>query len=59
MAKKDFEIKENIDRGKTPEKETPPKEQVATTKTEVRNANAAGQGAIGRTDDEGNTIDRD
>jgi len=58
MAKKDFEIKENIDRGKVPEEKHPPKDDKGD-KTEVKNANAAGQGAIGRTDDEGNTLDRD
>ncbi|MFL5809971.1 MAG: hypothetical protein ACJ749_10655 [Flavisolibacter sp.] len=60
MAKKDFEIKENIDRGESADKEVTPKEnQEGSTKTEVKNANAAGQGAIGRTDDDGNTLDRD
>ena len=58
MAKKDFDIKENVDRGDVPKEKQPPKDD-KEGKTEVKNANAAGQGAIGRTDDEGNTLDRD
>ena len=62
MAKKDFEISENIDRGGSSEKQNPPGEkktpdEIPKTKTEVKNANAAGQGAIGRNDQEGS--DRD
>ena len=53
MAKKDVNISENIDRGKKEDvnsiKST---EEISSTKTEVKNANASGQGSMGRNDHE-------
>ena len=53
MAKKDVNISENIDRGKKEDadsKNSP--EEISSTKTEVKNANASGQGTMGRNDQE-------
>ena len=53
MAKKDINISENIDRGKKEEvnsKNSP--EEISSTKTDVKNANASGQGSMGRNDQE-------
>jgi hypothetical protein len=53
MAKKDFSSSENIDRGKKEEAESKhSQEEISSTKTEVKNANASGQGTMGRNDQE-------
>jgi hypothetical protein len=55
MTKKDFVIKEDIERGKeNTEKEGKQVEHKAEGKTEVKNASATGLGAMGRNDQESN-----
>jgi hypothetical protein len=53
VAKKDFNSTENIDRGE--KKESVPEgsgKEIPVEKTEVKNANASGQGSMGRNDQE-------
>ena len=53
MAKKDLNISENIDRGKKEDVHSiNSPEEISSTKTEVKNANASGQGSMGRNDQE-------
>ncbi|MGZ8538286.1 MAG: hypothetical protein ACXWV9_08495 [Flavisolibacter sp.] len=53
VAKKDINISENIDRGKKEEANSEiSSEEISATKTEVKNANASGQGSMGRNDQE-------
>ena len=53
MVKKDFNSSENIDRGKKEEANSKNlSEEIPSTKTEVKNANASGQGSMGRNDQE-------
>ena len=53
MAKKDVNISENIDRGKKEDIDsTNDQQEISFAKTEVKNANASGQGSMGRNDQE-------
>lgn len=52
MAKKDNDIKENVDRGDKGDTSKSSKQEIPPEKTEVKNANASGQGSMGRNDQE-------
>jgi len=59
MAKKDPDIKEDIDRGEKKEQNISIKKDdapndIASSETEVKNASATGLGAMGRNDQENN-----
>ena len=53
IKRKDNDIKENVDRGEKEESiSKKSQEQIPSVQTEVKNANASGQGSMGRNDQE-------